>query len=270
MSSSLYRFGAQWRLTVRSHHRCLFLKFFFVSPPSQSVSAPSTHGQTQPPSSSPVQDMSMYLMMLMVVVLTTTARSFLAFYFILIRFLFFIYIKDSLVQSSLEQREEKGRGKKKAGKTSQSTRSLSKPQAEEVTSFNSFSRCVWCSSFVSAEKETTQRDTHTHARTDAGVGVRLVPVSWLYLTEHFSFFLSQWHTVVLFFYFNFIVLVLSVFNTSDFPFKTLIIVLRCWVLDSNYSGCCCYIISFRVDFIWHYFVLHCCNLHWFKCVLSEL
>lgn len=57
-------------------------------------------------------------------------------------FSFFIYIKDSLVQSSLEQREEKGRGKKKAGKTSQSTRSLSKPQAEEVTSFNSFSRCV--------------------------------------------------------------------------------------------------------------------------------
>lgn len=269
MSSSLYRFGAQWRLTVRSHHRCLFFKFFLSPPPSQSISAPSTHGQTQPPSSSPVQDMSMYLMMLMVVVLTTTARSFLAFfYFILIRFLFF-YIKDSLVQSSLEQREEKGRGKK-AGKTSQSTRSLSKPQAEEVTSFNSFSRCVWCSSFVSAEKETTHRDTHTHARTDAGVGVRLVPVSWLYLTEHFSFFLSQWHTVVLFFYFNFIVLVLSVFNTSDFPFKTLIIVLRCWVLDSNYSGCCCYIISFRVDFIWHYFVLHCCNLHWFKCVLSEL
>lgn len=135
--------------------------FFFVSPPSQSISAPSTHGQTQPPSS-PVQDMSMYLMMLMVVVLTTTARSFLGFYFILIRFLFFIYIKDSLVQSSLEQREEKGRGKKKAGKTSQSTRSLSKPQAEEVTSFNSFSCCVWCSGFVSAEKETTHRETHTH------------------------------------------------------------------------------------------------------------
>lgn len=58
-------------------------------------------------------------------------------------FSFFIYIKDSLVQSSLEQREEKGRGEKKqAGKTSQSTRSHSKPQAEEVTSFNSFSRCV--------------------------------------------------------------------------------------------------------------------------------
>lgn len=52
----------------------------------------------------------------------------------------FFYIKDSLVQSSLEQRgKRKG---KKAGKTSQSTRSLSKPQAEEVTSFNSFSRCV--------------------------------------------------------------------------------------------------------------------------------
>lgn len=69
-----------------------FFKVFFDSPPlSQSISAPSTHGQTQPPSSSPVQDMSMYLMMLMVVVLTTTARSFLAFfYFILIRFLFFI------------------------------------------------------------------------------------------------------------------------------------------------------------------------------------
>lgn len=55
---------------------------------------------------------------------------------------FFLYIKDSLVQSSLEQRERKKEGEKKAGKTSQSTRSLSKPQAEEVTSFNSFSRCV--------------------------------------------------------------------------------------------------------------------------------
>lgn len=51
---------------------------------------------------------------------------------------------------------------------------------------------------------------------------------------------------------------------QNFSFKKLIIVLRCWVLDSNYySGCCCYIISFRVDFILHYFVLHCCNLHWF-------
>lgn len=67
-----------------------FFCFFLSPPPSQSISAPSTHGQTQPPSSPPVQDMSMYLMMLMVVVLTTTARSFLAFfYFILI--LFFIY-----------------------------------------------------------------------------------------------------------------------------------------------------------------------------------
>lgn len=268
MSSSLYRFGAQWRLTVRSHHRCLFFSFFCLPPPLPKYKR-TFNTRTNP---APLLLSGAGHVDVFNDVDGGGVDDYCSFVFGLLLFYFnsfsFFYIKDSLVQSSLEQRgKRKG---KKAGKTSQSTRSLSKPQAEEVTSFNSFSRCVWCSGFVSAEKETTQRERHTHARTDAGVGVRLVPVSWLYLTEHFSFFLSQWHTVVLFFYFNFIVLVLSVFNTSDFPFKTLIIVLRCWVLDSNYSGCCCYIISFRVDFIWHYFVLHCCNLHWFKCVLSEL
>lgn len=163
MSSSLYRFGAQWRLTVRSHHRCLFLKFFFfVSPPLPKYKR-TFNTRTNPAplllsgaghvdvfndvDGGGVDDYCSFVFGLL-------------FYFN--SFSFFIYIKDSLVQSSLEQREEKGRGKKKAGKTSQSTRSLSKPQAEEVTSFNSFSRCVWCSGFVSAEKETTHRETHTH------------------------------------------------------------------------------------------------------------
>lgn len=164
MSSSLYRFGAQWRLTVRSHHRCLFLKFFFVSPPLPKYKR-TFNTRTNPAplllsgaghvdvfndvDGGGVDDYCSFVFGLL-------------FYFN--SFSFFIYIKDSLVQSSLEQREEKGRGKKKAGKTSQSTRSLSKPQAEEVTSFiNSFSRCVWCSGFVSAEKETTH--THTHGQT---------------------------------------------------------------------------------------------------------
>lgn len=162
MSSSLYRFGAQWRLTVRSHHRCLFLKFFFLSPPPLPKYKRTFNTRTNPAplllsgaghvdvfndvDGGGVDDYCSFVFGLL-------------FYFN--SFSFFIYIKDSLVQSSLEQREEKGR-KKKAGKTSQSTRSLSKPQAEEVTSFNSFSRCVWCSGFVSAEKETTHRETHTH------------------------------------------------------------------------------------------------------------
>lgn len=154
--------------------------FFFLSTPSSQYKR--TFNTRTTPASPPVQDISMYLMMLMmVVVVTTTARSFLAFfYFILILFLsFFFYIKDSLVQSSLEQRGKR-KEKKKAGKTSQSTRSLSKPQAEEVTSFNSFSRCVWSSSFVNAEKETTHTETHTHTdrrrgRSKAGARQLVVP-----------------------------------------------------------------------------------------------
>lgn len=270
MSSSLYRFGAQWRLTVRSHHRCLFFKFF-LSPPPLPKYKRTFNTRTNPAplllsgaghvdvfndvDGGGVDDYCSFVFGLLL------------FYFN--SFSFFFYIKDSLVQSSLEQRERKKEGEKKQERLLRAhvhSRNHKQKKSLPLTRF----LVAFDAPVLLVQKKKPHTETHTHARTDAGVGVRLVPVSWLYLTEHFSFFLSQWHTVVLFFYFNFIVLVLSVFNTSDFPFKTLIIVLRCWVLDSNYSGCCCYIISFRVDFIWHYFVLHCCNLHWFKCVLSEL
>lgn len=58
-----------------------------------------------------------------------------------------------------------------------------------------------------------------------------------------------------------------------FFLSKLIIVLRCWVLDSNYySGCCCYIISlsglilFYIIFLFYIAVIYID----FKCVLSKL
>lgn len=163
MSSSLYRFGAQWRLTVRSHHRCLFF-VFFVSPPLPKYKR-TFDTRTNP---APLLPSGAGHVDVFNDVDGGGVDDYCSFVFGLLLFYFnsfFLYIKDSLVQSSLEQRERKKEGEKKAGKTSQSTRSLSKPQAEEVTSFNSFSRCVWCSSFVNAEKETTHTQTHTHGQT---------------------------------------------------------------------------------------------------------
>lgn len=74
-------------------------------------------------------------------------------------FSFFIYIKDSLVQSSLEQREEKGRKKKKQERLLRAhvhSRNHKQKKSLPLTRFLVFS------GFVSAEKETTHRETHTH------------------------------------------------------------------------------------------------------------
>lgn len=62
------------------------------------------------------------------------------------------------------------------------------------------------------------------------------------------------------------------FEYVTFCFFESIIVLRCWVLDSNYySDCCCYIISFRVDFNFDIISFYIAVIYIdFNCVLSKL
>ena len=126
---------------------------------------------------------------------------------------------------------------------------------------------------TSAQKQPTQtnrshtivcrsRTKHTHTRERGFEKGDKAESRQLVAPNLTPFFLSFYHndtlSFIFLFFFQFLI-------RQIFLFKKLIIVLRCWVLDSNYySGCCCYIISFRVDFILPFFfcfVLHCCNLH---------
>lgn len=81
-------------------------------------------------------------------------------------FSFFIYIKDSLVQSSLEQREEKGRGKKSKQerllRAHVHSRNHKQKKSLPLTRF----LVAFDAPVLSVQKKKPHTERHTHTRTD--------------------------------------------------------------------------------------------------------
>lgn len=122
----------------------------------------------------------MYLMMLMV---TTTARSSLTiFFFSLISLLLFTF---SVIGTEWREAEREKAGNVSSPKRCHiGARVHVENKPEEATSSLSLSLFALMLQFVEKEK-------HTQGLEKVGPGVMLGPISWLHLTEHVFFFLSQ-------------------------------------------------------------------------------